>query len=89
MRESGSRSGGRSPISGMPSSSTSTTWKGVGEYHIFGHYLTPHGFGRLVIEKGVRRRAVLRCRDGRLSDSRAMASGFKLDRLEMAKGTGS
>ena len=56
-----------------------------GEYHIFGHYLTPHGFGRLIIEKGV---AYGESFDVATAALRFEGNGVRLDSLEIAKGTG-
>ena len=62
-RASGS-TGGRWPTCGTPSSST-TTVDGLvsGDYHVYGPYETPFGFGNLPIEQGVAYGETLRARD--------------------------
>jgi hypothetical protein len=56
-----------------------------GDYHIFGHYLTPHGFGRLLIEKGV---AYGESFDAANASLRFEGNGIRLDGLAIAKSTG-
>ena len=57
-----------------------------GEYHIFGNYLTPHGFGKLIIEKGI---AYGESFDVATSSLRFEGNGVRLDGLDITKGTGS
>jgi hypothetical protein len=56
-----------------------------GEYHIFGNYLTPHGFGKLVIDNGV---AYGESFDTATSSLRFEGNGVRLDSLSIAKSTG-
>ena len=57
-----------------------------GDYHIFGRYLTPHGFGRLLIEKGV---AYGESFDTAAASLRFEGNGVRLDGIEINKSTGS
>lgn len=57
-----------------------------GEYHIFGNYETPLGFGRLLVEKGV---AYGETFDSAQSSLRFEGTGVRLDSLAIAKGSGS
>jgi hypothetical protein len=56
-----------------------------GEYHIFGQYLTPHGFGRLLVEKGV---AYGESFDTAEASLRFEGNGVRLDGLDIKKGVG-
>jgi hypothetical protein len=56
-----------------------------GEYHIFGKYLTPQGFGRLIVEQGV---AYGETFEKATSSLRFEGTGVRLDGLEIAKSTG-
>jgi hypothetical protein len=56
-----------------------------GDYHIFGRYLNPHGFGRLVIENGV---AYGETFDLATASLRFEGNGVRLEKLEIAKSTG-
>jgi autotransporter translocation and assembly factor TamB len=56
-----------------------------GEYHIFGEYLTPHGFGRLVVEEG---KAYGETFEKATASLRFEGNGVRLDSIEIAKGTG-
>ena len=56
-----------------------------GEYHIFGRYRNPHGFGRLLIEQGV---AYGESFDTATAALRFEGNGVRLDSLDIAKGAG-
>jgi hypothetical protein len=56
-----------------------------GEYHVYGNYETPLGFGRLLIENGV---AYGETFDSMASSLRFEGSGVRLDSIEIAKSTG-
>ena len=56
-----------------------------GEYHLYGKYQTPFGFGRLVIEKGV---AYGETFDVATSSLRFEGTGVRLDDIEIRKSTG-
>ena len=56
-----------------------------GEYHVYGNYETPFGFGRLLIENGV---AYGETFDSARSALRFEGTGVRLDGLSIAKGTG-
>lgn len=56
-----------------------------GEYHVYGNYLTPFGFGRLLIEQGV---AYGETFDSAQSALRFEGTGVRLDGLSIAKSTG-
>ena len=56
-----------------------------GDYHIFGRYLTPHGFGRLLIEKGV---AYGESFDTVAALLRFEGNGVRLDGIEITKSAG-
>jgi hypothetical protein len=56
-----------------------------GEYHVYGNYETPFGFGRLLIEKGVAYGETL---DTAQSALRFEGTGVRLDGLTIAKSTG-
>jgi hypothetical protein len=56
-----------------------------GEYHVYGNYETPLGFGRLLIEKGV---AYGETFDSAQSSLRFEGTGVRLDALTIAKSTG-
>jgi hypothetical protein len=57
-----------------------------GEYHIYGNYETPFGFGRLLVDKGV---AYGETFDSAQAALRFEGTGVRLDGLTIAKGTGS
>ena len=57
-----------------------------GEYHVYGNYETPHGFGRLVIEQGT---AYGETFDSATSTLRFEGTGVRLDSIQIAKSTGS
>jgi hypothetical protein len=57
-----------------------------GEYHIFGKYQAPFGFGRLVIDNGV---AYGETFDRATASLRFEGTGVRLDNLDIAKGPGS
>ena len=57
-----------------------------GDYHVYGNYETPLGFGRLLIEKGV---AYGETFDSAQSSLRFEGNGVRLDGIEIAKSTGS
>jgi hypothetical protein len=57
-----------------------------GEYHVYGGYETPFGFGRLLIEQGV---AYGETFDAARSSLRFEGNGVRLDGLEISKSTGS
>ena len=57
-----------------------------GEYHVYGGYETPFGFGRLLIEKGV---AYGETFDSARSSLRFEGNGVRLDGLDITKSTGS
>jgi hypothetical protein len=63
------------PVEGMVS----------GEYHLYGKYETPFGFGRLVIDQGV---AYGETFDTATASLRFEGSGVRLDGLEIRKSTG-
>jgi hypothetical protein len=56
-----------------------------GEYHIYGLYETPHGFGRLVIDNGV---AYGETFETATSSLRFEGTGVRLDTIEIKKNTG-
>ena len=56
-----------------------------GEYHLYGNYETPFGFGRLVIEQGV---AYGETFDSAVSSLRFEGTGIRLDSIQIAKSTG-
>ena len=56
-----------------------------GEYHLYGKYETPFGFGRLVIDKGV---AYGESFDTANSSLRFEGSGVRLDAIQIRKSTG-
>ena len=56
-----------------------------GEYHVYGNYETPFGFGRLLIEKGV---AYGETFDSAQASLRFEGGGVRLDGLTIAKSTG-
>jgi hypothetical protein len=56
-----------------------------GEFHIYRHYETPHGFGRLVIDKGV---AYGETFDTATSSLRFEGTGVRLDSIDIKKSTG-
>ena len=56
-----------------------------GEYHVYGNYETPFGFGRLVIEKGVAYGETFETAQAAL---RFEGTGVRLDGLTIAKSTG-
>lgn len=56
-----------------------------GEYHLYGKYETPFGFGRLVIDRGV---AYGETFDTATAALRFEGSGVRLDALEIRKSTG-
>jgi hypothetical protein len=57
-----------------------------GDYHLYGNYETPFGYGRLIIEKGV---AYGETFDLAQSSLRFEGAGVRLDALEITKGSGS
>ena len=57
-----------------------------GDYHVYGNYETPLGYGRLIIEKGV---AYGETFDLAQSSLRFEGTGVRLDGLEITKSTGS
>jgi hypothetical protein len=57
-----------------------------GDYHLYGNYETPFGYGRLIIEKGV---AYGETFDLAQSSLRFEGTGVRLDALEITKGSGS
>jgi hypothetical protein len=57
-----------------------------GEYHLYGKYETPFGFGRLVIDQGV---AYGEAFDTATASLRFEGAGVRLDGLEIKKSTGS
>jgi translocation and assembly module TamB len=57
-----------------------------GEYHVYGGYETPFGFGRLLIEKGV---AYGETFDSARASLRFEGNGVRLDGLDVTKSTGS
>ncbi|MGB2714540.1 MAG: translocation/assembly module TamB domain-containing protein [Vicinamibacterales bacterium] len=57
-----------------------------GDYHVYGNYETPFGYGRLIIEKGV---AYGETFDLAQSSLRFEGTGVRLDGLEITKATGS
>ena len=57
-----------------------------GEYHVYGGYETPFGFGRLLIEKGI---AYGETFDSARSSLRFEGNGVRLDGLDITKSTGS
>ena len=56
-----------------------------GEYHVYGHYETPLGFGRLVVEDGV---AYGETFESMTSPLRFEGTGVRLDTIQIAKSTG-
>jgi hypothetical protein len=56
-----------------------------GEYHLYGKYETPHGFGRLVIENGV---AYGESFDAATASLRFEGTGVRLDAMDIKKGPG-
>ena len=56
-----------------------------GEFHIYRQYESPHGFGRLVIDKGV---AYGEPFDTATSSLRFEGTGVRLDSIDIKKGTG-
>lgn len=56
-----------------------------GEYHLYGNYERPFGFGRLLVEKGV---AYGETFDSAQSSLRFEGTGVRLDSLAIAKSTG-
>jgi translocation and assembly module TamB len=56
-----------------------------GEYHVYGNYETPFGFGRLLIEKGVAYGETFESAQAAL---RFEGAGVRLDSLTIAKSTG-
>ncbi len=56
-----------------------------GDFHIYGGYETPHGFGRLVIDKGV---AYGETFETATSSLRFEGTGVRLDAIDIKKGTG-
>ena len=56
-----------------------------GEYHIFGNYLTPHGFGKLIIDKGVAYGETFETATAAL---RFEGNGVSLGSLAISKSTG-
>ena len=56
-----------------------------GEYHVYGNYETPLGFGRLLIEKGV---AYGETFDTMTSALRFEGNGVRLDTVDIKKGIG-
>ena len=57
-----------------------------GEYHVYGNYETPLGFGRLVIEQGT---AYGETFDSATSTLRFEGTGVRLDSIQITKSTGS
>lgn len=57
-----------------------------GDYHVYGNYETPFGYGRLIVEKGV---AYGETFDLAQSSLRFEGTGVRLDGLEITKSTGS
>jgi autotransporter translocation and assembly factor TamB len=57
-----------------------------GDYHVYGHYETPEGYGRLIIEDGV---AYGETFDRAQSSLRFEGTGVRLNGLEITKSTGS
>ncbi len=57
----------------------------LGEYHVYGNYETPFGFGRLVIENGVAYGETFESAQAAL---RFEGTGVRLDGLTIAKSTG-
>jgi translocation and assembly module TamB len=57
-----------------------------GDYHLYGNYETPFGYGRLIMEKGV---AYGETFDLAQSSLRFEGTGVRLDALEITKGSGS
>jgi TamB, inner membrane protein subunit of TAM complex len=56
-----------------------------GEFHLYRHYETPHGFGRLVVDKGV---AYGESFDTATSSLRFEGTGVRLDSIDIRKSTG-
>ena len=56
-----------------------------GEYHLFGNYETPHGFGRMLIENGVAYGETFDSADASL---RFEGNGVRLDGIDVKKSTG-
>ena len=56
-----------------------------GEYHVYGHYETPLGFGKLLVEDGV---AYGETFDTMASALRFEGTGVRLDTIQIAKSTG-
>jgi translocation and assembly module TamB len=56
-----------------------------GEYHVYGHYETPLGFGKLLIEEGV---AYGETFDSMSAGLRFEGNGVRLDTIQIAKSTG-
>jgi hypothetical protein len=57
-----------------------------GEFHLYGGYETPHGYGRLVIDQGVAYRETFETATASL---RFEGTGVRLDAIDLKKGTGS
>jgi translocation-and-assembly-module (TAM) inner membrane subunit TamB-like protein len=57
-----------------------------GEYHLYGGFETPHGFGKLVIDNGV---AYGEPFDTATASLRFEGTGVRLDAIDIKKGTGS
>jgi hypothetical protein len=57
-----------------------------GDYHLYGNYETPFGFGKLLIENGV---AYGEPFETAISSLRFEGTGVRLDSIQIAKGTGS
>jgi hypothetical protein len=56
-----------------------------GEYHVYGHYETPLGFGKLLVEEGV---AYGETFDSMSAGLRFEGNGVRLDTIQIAKSTG-
>lgn len=56
-----------------------------GEYHLYGHYETPHGFGKLAIEDGA---AYGETFEIATSSLRFEGTGVRLDAIDIKKGSG-
>jgi hypothetical protein len=57
-----------------------------GEYHLYGHYETPLGFGRLIVEEGI---AYGETFEQMTSALRFEGTGVRLDTVQVTKSTGS
>jgi hypothetical protein len=56
-----------------------------GEFHVYGHYLNPYGFGRMAITEGV---AYGESFEDSAANVRLEGSGVRLDSIEVSKSTG-